>query len=230
MAFLNMLARLRHTINSRIKAGEFTQKELGYRADLSQAAISNFVNAKRGTTFETADHLTRLLEINLEALLEPASIPPRPPGELVPVILQHNALAPYISPDAVLRQSNEYVRAFDSLPTMVTAERESWVRFVALSVTRKQGKFMHPRLHEKDLIIIDRHCHQLGPAQAARPDWIYAVADGDFLAIGYPEPNQGELLLFGESRGVLHILIPRARSASHLIVGRVCLIKSPILR
>ena len=82
MLMIDLLTALKSHLNSRIRNGELTERNLAKRIGLSQAHMHNVLKGARILTAEVADLLMKELNLTVSDLVSEEAIAPkrRPPG------------------------------------------------------------------------------------------------------------------------------------------------------
>jgi transcriptional regulator with XRE-family HTH domain len=226
----NQLTRLRFLVKRRIDAGEFTTSELALRVGLSEPTISNFVNGRRGAKRSTVDLYRTILGISDQDLQEPSLPSAHLEAEMVPIVRHAVAMkAARITNDLSLGDSHIQVKSFSRFRCKPTMDREGWTRFVAVTITRSQVRFLKPRFADGALLFIDRYDQRLN-LEESETGKLYAVNHDGVLGIGYLQPIGDDLLLKPNFPGMRseRIRLDGKHSASYFIIGRICHVSTDV--
>ncbi len=233
LGFLELQEQLRQLLRSRIEQGELTGMMLAEKTGFRQAHISNFLNYKRGLSFDAIDRILAAEDLSILDLVPAdeinsrASIPPPAEDEYANILLvpPQRAFQPQVHAREVLevlKFKQAFLRRMKAEPAR---QRASWLRFVMMKPSRACCEAMAPRLSSGCTVLLDRHYNSLD-AYRKTEKTMYAIRAGSDTVVRYAHREDGMLVLEPESRGartrVLHI--PDDLTAEDLIVGRVAYI------
>ena len=229
LRFFDLRDNLRQLLWSRIESGELTGMMLAEKTGFRQAHISNFLNRKRGLSFEGIDRILGVEDLSIFDLIDPeeinahASVPPPPDSEyanvfLVPANVAGRRTIHARDVEEVLKFRHSLLKRMKAEPTK---KRAAWQRFVMIRPSKGCCEAMASRLAPGCMVLLDRHCHTLnGHRRGERP--IYAVLrDGEVL-VRYVH-REGDLLLLEPESREAHttaVKIGSATPAEDLIIGR----------
>lgn len=207
MKFTDLRDALRAHLKAQIAEGATTGLAIAAAADVRQAHVSNFLNGKRGLSFEMADRLLEIAGLEGEDLIAEELVTPRKPFELVK--LKSVIAVPIVEPLEAMRPRPQQRHVKDSilvphhvLETVRSDDRRSrWTRLIALR--RNNGEYL----------IIDR-C-RFAPNGTGK----YAAFRNGIVEIG-------RLLEVG--RGVVFCPDDPSREAStaERVIGRVVMVQT----
>ena len=232
MKFKALQESLRKALWQRIEDGELTGLRLAEQTGFKQAHISNFLNRKRGLSLEGMDRVLKVQRLSVLDLLDRAEINKRasiiPPGEdqFQSVLLVDgnvaatNPLIMSMNVKDILKFKTSFFR---SLRTDTHGDRESWERFVLITVDAREGMSMYPRLLPGATVLIDRHYNSLRPYRKGDLN-MYAVNKSGACTIRYVELAGGHLVLrpHNQAYPVEVMTMEKGRKPGYYLVGRVC--------
>jgi hypothetical protein len=244
MKFKILQDNLRKILWDRIEAGELTGLRLAQQTGFKQAHISNFLNRKRGLSFEGIDKLLAVQHLSVLDLLDPADVNKRatilPPSsdEFENVLLTDPAAALQplihaIDVKEILKFKKSFLR---KLKPETEGDRSGWQRFVLIKASAGEAAAMHPRLLPGAMVLLDRHYNSLKPYRKGEFN-LYAVlkAGQDKDKDKEKEKNKECAIRYVEVAGQHLILRPHHYSASievqpieegmtsaDYLIGRVC--------
>jgi hypothetical protein len=232
LRFMQLQENLRRLLWSRIDRGELTGMSLADRAGFRQAHISNFLNRKRGLSFDGIDRILNVEEISVMDLIPPdevnarASIPPPAEDDYANIFLVAPATARYPQIHArsvleVLKFKQSFIRR---LKPDCDKQRAQWLRFVMIKPCRDCCELMAPRLSANCTVLIDRHYNSFTPYRREHKN-IYAIRAGNEILVRYAHLDRSGLMADPESRAPnafsRHIPVPAGLDPPDLILGRV---------
>jgi len=229
MTIQDLQQRLRAHIRLRVNRHELTGRELARAAGLPQGHLSNFLNARRGLSLESMDHLLDALQIGVVELLrgdelEPGARPPRARDRLEPVALvaSANAALARFRADQILGTRNFQRSFLRRLKVQAAVDRSDWQRFVLIKLEGAGAGGFFPRPVSVTLLV-DRYYNSLAPYRRLHPN-LYAVSVWGRCLVAHISVCENCLLLRPrEPRQPIEIVpIERGRSYSDYIVGRIC--------
>jgi hypothetical protein len=231
MKFKILQDNLRKILWDRIEAGELTGLRLAQQTGFKQAHISNFLNRKRGLSFEGIDKLLAVQHLSVLDLLDPADVNKRatilPPSsdEFENVLLTDPAAALQplihaIDVKEILKFKKSFLR---KLKPETEGDRSGWQRFVLIKVDAKEAVTMYPRLTAGAILLIDRHYNSLKPYHKGEFN-MYAVLKNDTCAVRYVEVAGSHIILrpHNQSSPIEVIAMEGGKTAADCLVGRVC--------
>jgi Helix-turn-helix domain len=234
MSFVSLQENLRKELRRRIRAGELTGMDLARRAGFTQAHVSNFLNGKRGLKLGALDRVLKAVGLPIYDLLDARAlkhlaVPAEHHAEHVdvPLVDAKVAATSGVVVPADARQLLKVRRAFlDRLrPSLTTAARKSWTRFVAIEVDAKEAAAMTPLLLPRARLLLDRHYNSLEPYRKGEPN-LYAVRKPRGLAVRYVEVVGKTLVLRPRNPEASVELLPvSSGNYGEMIVGRVVQIR-----
>lgn len=233
MKFKRLQDNLRKRLDEQMRHGGLTGLELAQRTGFKQAHISNFLNFKRGLSLEAMDRVLAAQHLSVLDLLDPSEINKRatilPPSndcfQNVRVVDGRVAAAQPVIMSMMVKQILKFRTSFlRSLRPGLEGDRETWERFLAISVDAREGMSMFPRLLPGATVILDRHYNSLKRYRKGESN-MYAVrkADGN-CSLRYLEVVGENLLLrpHNPAYPVQLMTIEPGYSPSDYIVGRIC--------
>ena len=151
MKFTDLRDALRTHLKAQIAEGATTGMAIATAANTRQAHVSNFLNGKRGLSFETADRLLQIAGLDTEDLIADQLLKPRRPFQ--PATLGAFITVPIVDAKAAMlpRPQQRHVRGSMLISRDVLQgrseddRRSSWTRFVAVN----RGN--------AECVIVDRH-------------------------------------------------------------------------
>ncbi|ABF43372.1 hypothetical protein Acid345_4372 [Candidatus Koribacter versatilis Ellin345] len=230
LGFLELQEQLRRLLRSRIDQGELTGMMLAEKTGFRQAHISNFLNHKRGLSFDAVDRILAAEDLSVLDLVPAddinsrASIPPPPEDEYANILLvsPQRAFQPQVHAREVLevlKFKQTFLRRMKAEPSR---QRATWLRFVMMKTSRACTEAMSPRVGPGCTVLLDRHYNSL-TAYRKGEKTMYAIRVGGDTIVRYAHRDDDMLVLEPESRDartrILHI--PSDLTAEDLIVGRV---------
>jgi hypothetical protein len=232
MKFKILQDNLRKILWDRIEAGELTGLRLAQQTGFKQAHISNFLNRKRGLSFEGIDKLLAVQHLSVLDLLDPAEVNKRatilPPSsdEFENVLLTEpaSALQPLIHAidvKEILKFKKSFLR---KLKPEAEGDRSGWQRFVLIKASAGEAAAMHPRLLPGAMLLLDRHYNSLKPYRKGEFN-LYAVLKPDNeCAIRYVEAAGNQLVLrpHNHSTPIEVLIIEDGKTSADYLIGRVC--------
>jgi Peptidase S24-like len=232
MKFKVLQDNLRKTLWSRVESGELTGLLLAKETGFKQAHISNFLNKKRGLSIEGMDRVLKVENLSVLDLIDPsevnkrASIPPPSADDFQNVLLVTGAVAatqPLIMSMRVkdmLKFKKSFLR---KLRPAMEGDRESWERFVLISIDEREGMSMYPRLLPEATVLIDRHYNSLRPYRKGESN-MYAVAKGANCTVKYVEHAGRHLVLRPHNQAYPVEVMPmeEGKNPADYLIGRVC--------
>ena len=230
LRFLQLQENLRQLLWSRIERGELTGMSLAERAGFRQAHISNFLNRKRGLSFDGIDRILNVEDISLMDLVPPdeinarASIPPPPEEDYANIFLvaPPSARHPQVHARDVL-EVVKFKQAFlRRMKPDVTRDRSHWLRFVMIKPSRACCDAMAPRLSSSSTVLLDRHYNSLTPYRRDQK-CMFGIRAGNEVLVRYAHMQGRTLVLEPESRSAFTriVHIPDNVAPADLILGRV---------
>jgi hypothetical protein len=232
MKFKILQENLRRILLHRIAAGELTGLHLAQQTGFKQAHISNFLNRKRGLSFEGIDKVLSVQHLSVFDLLDPAainqhaSILPPSGDEFENVVLADAAIAatePLVASMHV-KEILKFKKSFLSkLKTQTVGDRSGWQRFVLIKADAANAMNMYPRLMPGATLLLDRHYNSLAPHRKGEFN-VYAILKDGTCAVRYVEVA-GNRLILRPHNPVFPMEVVRmdeGKSAADYLVGRVC--------
>lgn len=233
MKFKTLQDNLRKRLSEQMQHGGLTGLELAERTGFKQAHISNFLNFKRGLSLEAMDRVLAAQRLSVLDLLDPSEINKRatilPPSNdsfrnVLVVDGRVAAAEPFIM-SMMVKEIVKFRTAFlRSLRPALEGDRETWERFLAISVDAREGMSMFPRLLPGATVLLDRHYNSLKRYRKGESN-MYAVrkSDGN-CCLRYLEMVGENLLLRPHNHAypVELMTMEPSYSPSDYIVGRIC--------
>ncbi|HUI82825.1 MAG TPA: hypothetical protein VL240_01310 [Candidatus Binatia bacterium] len=230
MRLQELQAQLRAHIRARIRRGELTGSALAREAGFPQGHLSNFLNSRRGLSVESMDRLLESLDIgvldllDLEEIQRRAALPEASEDmERVAMVSPENAAVARPAPEQILG-TRSFKRSFlRKLKPGGAEERHDWLRFVVIKMDARGARGLLPVALSAATLLIDRHYISLQPYRRFHPN-IYVVSVHGRCSMGYVSVVGNCLVLRPRDpdQDLDLISIPRSRSYSEYIVGRVC--------
>jgi hypothetical protein len=232
MKFKVLQDNLRKILWERIHAGDLTGLRLAEQTGFKQAHISNFLNKKRGLSLEGMDKVLVVQHLSVLDLLETSEVNKR--ATILPPSDDDYENIPLVDSAAAATESmvvNEHIYKFlkfqksflAKLRPEVEGKRDSWQRFVLIKIDEAQAAGMSPRLMPGAMLLIDRHYNSLKPYRKGESS-LYAVVKDHTCAIAYAEAAGRTLILrpHNSAAPIEVLTLEDRRSASELLVGRIC--------
>lgn len=224
---------IRENVLARITSNQISQRELALRLNLTQSHVSNFLNERRGVSIETLDGILRVLNLEVDDILPSLQVSERTIKETdciaVPIIDLDSTMLRTLGERRILgveRFSKQFLRR---LRSDSSANRKSWVRFVAVKIGRKSATDLFPWLEQSIECLIDRHYCSLKPYRRSEAN-IYVVKADDGYLIRYLEMHGTNLCLrpISPSEPIKVVSINWRRPLESLVVGRVARIAAEL--
>src|ERR1700681_4437045 len=232
MKFKILQDNLRKILWERIDAGELTGLRLAQQTQFKQAHISNFLNRKRGLSFEGMDRVLAVQHLSVLDLLDIAEVNKRasilpPSGDEFENVLLTDASTAATEPLIVSMQVKEIFKFrknfLRNLKAATAGDRCGWHRFVLIQVDAREAMSMYPRLMPGATLLIDRHYNSLKPYRKGEFN-MYAVLKNDTCAVRYVEVAGNHLMLrpHNQSFPIEVMLMEEGKTAADCLAGRVC--------
>lgn len=233
MKFKALQDNLRRVLRKRIEKRELTGLKLAHQTGFQQAHISNFLNRKRSLSLEGMDKVLSVQRISVLDLVDPAEVNKRatllPSGEgafenvalVSSKVAAQRASVTSASVEEILKFKKSFLRRLR--PSMASASRKQWQRFVLVKADAREGMSMYPRLLPGATLLLDRHYNSLRPYHRNEQN-MYAVRRDGSLTIKYVEVSGKNLVLrpHNQAYPVEVLAIEEGRTFADYIVGRVC--------
>lgn len=229
MNFGQMHERLRLELLRRIQRGTLSVSLLARRTGFGQSHMSNFLRKNRRLSIAALDRVLQALHMTLADLLPAQSGQSDAFGleadDAVPLVSHATALfEPHIRPSWVRRMISVPANVLCVTCPKPTPHRQSWDRFVAVSVSALEALPMEPVISAEAVVVLDRHYTSLRPY---RPNQInvYAVRNGSHLVLRYLDFVANRLILRPHNLAfsVELVQIPPDGMLADWIAGRIVL-------
>jgi hypothetical protein len=231
MLLRDLQDQLRAHIRALLDRGQWTGTKLSQQAGFQQAHLSNFLNARRGLSLESMDHLLETLNLGVLDLVAASEIqrhtaPRIPAGKLesVSVVSAEQATRlPRFGADQISETISFKKSFLRRLRPNDVVNRSDWLRFVLIKLDAKAAAAVFPASTFGATLLVDRHYNSLRPYRRLQPN-LYVVACNAGSLVGYVTVSGDYLLLRprNPNYAVQMVRIERGRTSSHYIGGRVC--------
>jgi DNA-binding phage protein len=232
MNLLEMHEQIRTMCLHIIARGDVTSADLSRRTGLSRSHVSKFLHAHGQLSFTAAHRILKALHLEVEAVVNRGHQPQsRAEHEIEIPLVSHSAalFEPEIRAHAVERWLFIHHRDLPPPGPGRSLLRQSWRRFIAIRIDRDGARSMGRPEYAGAIAVIDRHYSSLRLYAPPRPN-LYAIRDGNQVALRYIERVDNYLVYFPANRAVLPKVTEVAQNtnAGHYIAGRVAMIQHRI--
>jgi transcriptional regulator with XRE-family HTH domain len=196
MNFGQMHERLRLELLRRMQRGTLTVSLLARKTGFGQSHMSNFLRKNRRLSIAALDRVLLALHMTVADLL------PAQSGafgleadDAVPLVSHATALfEPHIRPSWVRRMISVPANVLCVTCPTPTPHRQSWQRFVAVSISAVEAQPMEPVISAEAVVVLDRHYTSLRPYRPHHIN-VYAVRNGSHLVLRYLDFVASRLVL-----------------------------------
>ena len=228
--------RLRGHIQSRIENGELTGAHLARRAGLPQGHLSNFVNGRRGLSFQSFDCLLNALNIGAPDLIAADEVQQwvgsrTSPScfDLLPRVSHSVAMIPKIPPNAVLEVLCVDKNLLRRIRPNDPAGRQFWQRFIFVSFDGAEIRTITPTTRRSATLLVDRHYVALERYRASHQNfYVFCVANRLIVARACSAGSHLVLQPCDGKANILSISMTPPQKLFDCLVGRVCQIRGEL--
>ena len=227
MNFSQMHERLRLELLRKIQRGTLSVSLLSRQTGFGQSHLSNFLRKNRQLSMAALDRVLHAQHMTAADLM-PGNARRSDAAETdtegaVPLVSHATALSePYIRPSLVRRWIYVPADLLAALIPRTVNHRETWDRFVAVSVPPMEAPPMEPIIFPDAVVVLDRHYTSLKRHRPSRIN-LYAVWNGHHLVLRYVDLVAGRLVLRPHNLAfpVDLIQIPSGETPADWIAGRL---------
>jgi len=229
MNFSQMHERLRLESMRRIQRGTLSVSLLARLTGFGQSHMSNFLRKNRRLSIGALDRVLVALQMTSGDLLpvqSGESAASRFANDAVPLVSHEAALfEPHIRHSWVQRMISVPANLLCVTPQQPARSRQSWLRFVAVSVPASEARPMEPIIMPDAIVILDRHYTSLRPYRPNRLN-VYAVRNGGHLVLRHLEFDASRLVLRPHNVAfpVDLVQIPPHETLADWIAGRIVVV------